>query len=114
MTDSQLSLVFDASMADRFERFHEDTPRVYESFVALAREWVRRTGGRKVGIGALTERVRWEIAMATSDPEFKINNNFRAFYARLLMLNNSDLRGLFELRTSEADEWIQRQRQVAS
>jgi hypothetical protein len=102
----QLSLVFDADMAARFEQFHEMNPRVYETLLHLSREWLRRMGGRKCGIGALFERMRWEIQLATSDPEFKVNNNFRAFYARLLMANHPELVGMFELRHSEADEWI--------
>jgi hypothetical protein len=79
---------------------------VYETLLILSREWLRRMGGRKCGIGALYERARWEIALATSDPDFRLNNNFRAFYARLLMLNHPELRGLFDLRVSAADVWI--------
>lgn len=89
-----------------FERFHTANPRVYEVLVRLAREWVGRTGRHKLGIATLYERTRWEIALATSDPDFKLNNNFRAYYARLIMLREPDLDGLFDLRASEADEWI--------
>ena len=93
------------STAEKFEQFHQDNPQVYATLCRLAREWIARTGRQKVGIGALTERCRWEIALATSDPEFKINNNFRAYYARLLMAREPDLADLFELRRSMADEW---------
>lgn len=99
--------LFDQSMAQRFEEFHSSNPHVYDVLVRLAREWMNATNGRKVGIGALFERTRWEIAIATSDAEFKLNNNFRSFYARLLMKREPDLRGLFDLRRSEADEWIE-------
>ncbi|MEU5721585.1 hypothetical protein ABZ783_07160 [Micromonospora sp. NPDC047738] len=93
--------------AEKFEQFHADNPAVYATLCRLAREWVDRTGRRKIGIGALTERCRWEIALATNDPEFKINNNHRAFYARLIMRDEPDLADLFELRKSMADEWDQ-------
>lgn len=106
MTETQLLLVFDATMADKFVRFHEDNPHVYMTLRRLAREWVSRTGRRKLGIGALFERARWDIAIATNDPEFRLNNNFRAFYARLLMRQEPDLDGLFELRPSLADQWV--------
>ena len=89
-----------------FDRFHADNPRVYEVLVRLAREWVARFGSHKLGIATLYERTRWEISLATSDPDFKLNNNFRAYYARLIMLREPDLKGLFDLRSSEADEWI--------
>lgn len=103
MTD-QLALNWAEETA--FDRFHADNPRVYEVLVRLAREWVARTGRHKLGIATLYERTRWEIALATSDPDFKLNNNFRAYYARLIMLREPDLAGLFDLRASEADEWI--------
>lgn len=67
---------------------------------------IQRTGRHKLAIATLFERARWEIALATTDPEFKLNNNFRAYYARLLMENEDDLAGLFELRASEADAWV--------
>ena len=97
---------FSGTMTEEFERFHLLNPRVYEILVMLARQWVQRTGRHKLGIGALYERARWEIAIATSDPDYKLNNNWRAYYARLMMLNEPDLDELFDLRHSEADEWI--------
>jgi hypothetical protein len=92
--------------AERFEAFHHDNPHVYATYVRLARAWVERTGRSRIGIGALTERVRWEIALTTSDADHKINNDHRAYYARLIMQNEPDLANLFELRTSAADDWI--------
>lgn len=94
-------------MAERFEQFHGDNPHVYETLVRLAREWVVATGQHKLGTKALFERARWELAIATSDPDYKLNNNYTAYYARLIMLLNQDLAQLFELRRSSADQWIQ-------
>lgn len=93
------------SAAEKFEVFHTENPRVYTLLVVLARQWVATTGRHKIGIGALTERVRWEIAITTNDPDFKINNNFRAYYARLIMRNEADLADIFDLRRSAADGW---------
>jgi hypothetical protein len=97
---------FDQTIADRFEDFHKANPHVYSTLVWLAKQWRRRTGGRKLGIKTLYERTRWELSLDTNDPDFKLNNNFTAFYARLIMLNEPDLAGMFDLRASEADEWI--------
>lgn len=107
MMSGQLSLSFGDSIAERFEIFHRDNPQVYDTLLRLAREWTRQTGGRKLGISALFERARWDLALATSDPDFKLNNSYRAYYARLLMHENPDLRGLFDLRVSAADDWLQ-------
>lgn len=93
-------------MAMTFDRFHAENPVVYKVLVHLAREWVLRTGRRKLGIASLFERARWEIALMTSDPDYKLNNNWRAYYARLIMYREPDLDELFTLRASEADEWL--------
>lgn len=97
----------DETTADKFEEFHRDNPVVYATLCHLARERLSRIGSQKLGIGQLTEVCRWEIAMRTNDPEFKINNNYRAYYARLIMATEPDLAGIFELRDSAADEWME-------
>lgn len=89
-----------------FDRFHAENPHVYEVLVRLAREWVARFGSHKLGIATLYERARWEISLATNTPDYRLNNNFRAYYARLIMLSEPDLAGLFDLRASKADQWI--------
>lgn len=92
--------------SEAFEEFHHHNPKVYVVLVRLAREWTKRTGRRELGIKTLYERTRWEIALATSDPDFKLNNNYTAFYARLIMAQEPDLAGMFDLRVSDADTWI--------
>jgi hypothetical protein len=95
-----------APIAERFEQFHAENPRVYETLRNLARQWIASTGRTKLGMKALFERARWELVIATKDPDFVLNNNFTAYYARLLMHQESDLAGLFDLRRSDADEWL--------
>lgn len=104
MTDQPGLFSIDPTMADKFDEFHRSNPHVYMVLVRLAREWVRRTGTHRLGIKTLYERARWEIAISTSDPDFKLNNNFTAYYARLIMIREADLWGMFELRRSAADE----------
>lgn len=85
-----------------FWTFHRANPHVYEILARLAREWVVRKPGHRLGIAALYERMRWEVAMTTSDPHFKLNNNHKAYYARLLM-KEPDLDGLFTTRELGVD-----------
>lgn len=99
-------LLWSSDAAAKFDDFHTANPHVYQVLVALARQWVTSTGRNKLGIGALYERARWEIALSTGDADYKLNNNYRAFYARLIMRQEADLAGLFDVRTSEADVWI--------
>lgn len=102
----QLALPFgeeQLTTAEQFARFDRDNTRVYELLARFARQWIEQTGGKRIGIGALFERLRWEVVLTTSDPDFKLNNNYRPFYARKLMAQEPDLAGLFEVRKSEAD-----------
>lgn len=106
MTSSHDSTQRTESIADRFAEFHAKSPEVYSTLVALARQWVARTGRRRLGIATLFERARWELAISTSDPDFKLNNSYRAYYARLIMRAEPDLADLFATRESEADAWF--------
>lgn len=89
---------------DRFEEFHKANPHVYQTLVWLAREWVHRTDRTKVGIAALWERMRWELAIQTTTKTPRLNNNYKAYYARLIMQTEPDLEGLFDVRRSAADQ----------
>jgi hypothetical protein len=83
---------------ERFRTFHEQHPEVYATLVRLTREWKQR-GRKKLGIGMVWERMRWEMAMETQDPSgYKLNNDYRSRYARLIMQQEPDLQGVFETR----------------
>jgi hypothetical protein len=96
-----------ATIAEKFVDFHTKSPEVYDALVRLAREWVFYTRRNRLGIKALFERARWEFALRTSDPDFKLCNSYTAYYARLIMAREPDLVGLFELRKSEADDFME-------
>lgn len=85
-------------LAQSFERFHRDNPHVYETLVRLARRWRSRNPGRRCGIGMLYEVARWTLELRTEGEPVALNNNYRAFYARLLMDTEPDLEGVFETR----------------
>jgi hypothetical protein len=84
----------------RFWVFHKANPQVYSLLVTLSRQWRKAKGPRsQLSIAMLFERSRWEFAIATiTTEEFKLSNSHRAYYARLIMEQESDLRGLFILR----------------
>lgn len=91
-------------IAERFTRFHWDNPHVYLLLVRLAREYRDATGRDKCGMSLLIGRARWELAVVTSESDPGLNNDYAAFYARLIMDMEDDLRGFFYTRRSLADE----------
>ncbi len=83
---------------EQFEVFHENNPHVYEALVREGRSLLAR-GHRKLGISMLYERLRWQVYMETHDDEhdFKLPNNYRSYYARLIMRQEPDFEGVFAL-----------------
>jgi hypothetical protein len=93
----------------RFEKFHGDNPVFYRLLVKYTREAVAaleaKGRGRHYGIAAVVERVRWHVNVEASGiEEFKMPNDFRSRYARLIMKQEPDLQGVFELRELRADD----------
>jgi hypothetical protein len=63
---------------------------------------VLKAGKDRYGIAALYETLRY-TALVTSGESYKLNNNFRALYARKLMAENAELAGFFWTRERSAD-----------
>ena len=89
--------LFDPIGTAKFREFHADNPWVYRELVQLARQALER-GRKRYGICALFELVRWHRMIKTTGDDFKLNNNHKPHYARLIMANEIDLRGFFETR----------------
>ena len=90
-----------SSIEDAFLRFHKENPHVYDELVMLARRAVK-AGASKLGIGMLFEVLRWRHTLRTGGDDFKLNNNYRSYYARLVMTQEPDLAGVFETRRLHA------------
>lgn len=85
-----------------FAKYHAENPQVYAALRRFALE-AKRAGRRRMSINMLGERVRWYTDIETRGESYKVNNNFRPFYARLLMTKEPELAGFFETRTAKAD-----------
>lgn len=85
------------SLRQRFDTFHAANPWVADHLERLAAEAVR-DGATRLGIGALYEVLRWQHRRATRGDTFRLNNNHRAFYARLLIDRHPEWERLFETR----------------
>jgi len=87
-----------STLPERFRAFHDANPRVYEELRRLAL-LLRRRGHNRIGIAMLFEQMRWQWYERTTDVTgFKLNNDYRAYYARLLMDQEPELSGIFTTR----------------
>lgn len=91
------------TIQEQFESFDALNPWVYDHLVELALG-LRRRGRDRIGIGMLYEVLRWQYFMTTTDPasDFKLNNNYRSRYARLIMVQEIELVDAFEIRELKA------------
>lgn len=92
-----------SEMVKAFWEFYHANPDVYAELLKLCHRLLEK-GHKTYGIGSLFEALRWHMAMETTDPFYKLNNNHRAFYARLLMAREPELVDFFRTRASEADD----------
>lgn len=90
------------TLRENFERYHEENPDVYEKLVKLSYDLVH-IGHKKYGIAGLFEVLRWKHAMKTSGETLKLNNNYKAFYARKIMTEHPVLDGFFETREQRSE-----------
>jgi hypothetical protein len=86
-----------------YEHFKEANPWVLPKLVEMCHN-LKNNGIKRYGIAGLFEALRYQHALI-DDPasDFKLNNNYRAFAARDIMLMNPTLDGFFETRRSVAD-----------
>jgi len=86
------------TIQERFERFHAENPHVYQRLRDLVLDDLR-SGIPIAGIDFYVSVLRWKVRMETRGDDFKLNNDWRSRYARMLMGNEPQLRGKFEIRT---------------
>jgi sugar/nucleoside kinase (ribokinase family) len=102
VADVQSRFAFEQASQRRFTDYHAENPQVYEALRRFALE-ARRAGRPRLSINMLFERVRWQTTVEGKGDSFKLNNSHRAFYSRLLMEQEPELRGFFETRKAKAD-----------
>ena len=98
VNEQQFSM-FDKGIAERFQIFHRDNPHIYQRIVDIAFE-MRQRGVKKMGIALIFERLRWLnfIEVNNTDGGFKLSNDYRAEFARLIMQQEPGLEEFFEIR----------------
>ncbi|MBO9524307.1 MAG: hypothetical protein J7518_22445 [Nocardioidaceae bacterium] len=91
----------DATLAERFAAFHDANPHVADALEHLAAQWLTRHD--HVGMKALFERLRWESGIRTEGDPYCLNNNWTAYYARLLIERRPEWASAFRLRELKSE-----------
>lgn len=113
----QFVLPFKKSRADQifsaFKTFHRTNPIVWRLFEQFTLDLIR-AGRGNYSSNAIFERIRWQIDVdLVIAEEIKLNNNFRAYYARLFHVAHPEHDGFFRnrKRTSEQQDASDHDRQ---
>lgn len=85
----------------RFAMFHAANPHVADALEKLAAVWLERH--ERASMKALFERLRWESGITGDGDPYVLNNNFTAYYARLLIERRPKWRDAFHLRALRSD-----------
>lgn len=92
------------TLLEKFKKYHQDNPHIFQELWAIAKS-VRDAGANRVGIEFVVHRLRWlsNIEKVQTNCEYAFDERYKTFYARLLMMADPDLEGLF--RTKKTRAW---------
>jgi hypothetical protein len=88
------------SFAERrkeFAQWHKDNPLIWEYFEQFSIEAVT-SGKKRISHWLIINRIRWEVFIVTTGKDFKISNDFIAFYARLWQKVHPQHKDLFNTK----------------
>jgi hypothetical protein len=64
-----------------WETWHSNNPQIWEYFEKFTLDAIKANKS-KISHWLIINRIRWETSIVTTGSDFKISNNFIAFYAR--------------------------------
>lgn len=86
----------DINTINLFLGWHTKNPQVWKMFESVALEAIQN-GIERWGAKGIAEVVRWRLSIEKKG-EFKLNNNFPAYYARVFALKYPRHKEFFEFR----------------
>ena len=95
---------FLTGMPQKFVEYHRQNPQIYETFKRIANQAIRK-GHKNLSAEFIFNVIRWETPVtAEATDGFKVNNNYKAFYSRLFMVEHPQYEDFFRTRKSNADD----------
>ena len=91
------------SIAEGFKDFHEKNPHIYEAFESTVKKHLKQ-GRRKLSAKEIVNFIRWNGGFFKNDVDFKINDAYQSYYARLFVELNPDHKDVFSFRKLRNEE----------
>ena len=86
----------------KFEMFQKDNEHVLFKLIELC-ELAVSSGRTKLSMNQMFEVLRWDYSLKTHAQDFKLCNNYRAYFTRLIRKVRPELGNLITSRGSKAD-----------
>lgn len=84
-------------LKQKWWEWHKKNPHVYELFEKFTFIAINK-GHKRLSAWLIVNRIRWETSIETSGDDFKISNDFIAYYARLFVAYHPEYEGFFQLK----------------
>jgi hypothetical protein len=78
-------------------KWHCENPEVWQYFERFSLEAIHK-GRKKISHWLIINRIRWEVNIVTTGDDFKISNDYIAFYARLWIARYPQYSDLFTIK----------------
>ena len=99
-----MSRTREQEILEQVRNYHHYHPEVWELFKSFTLKLID-SGRKHYSANAIFERIRWEKDLGNgSEAAFKLNNNYRAFYARRFMSSYPQHEGFFRTRAQPSTQ----------
>ena len=91
------------SIREGFQKFHKENPHIYNAFEQQVFKAIEK-GRKKVSAKLIINWIRWNEYLRSSDQNFKINDAFQSYYARLFVEKHPEHSDIFDFRKLRNEE----------
>lgn len=92
---------------EKWWAWHKLNPQVWKKFEEYTFDAIR-SGRKNYSHWAIVNRIRWNTEIETKGGEFKISNDYIAFYARLFHVKHPQYDGFFRLKKLKEEAVIEK------
>ena len=85
-------------LKEKWWKWHNENPEFFDLFERFTFEAISK-GHNRLSAWLIANRIRWETMIVTTGDDYKISNDFIAFYSRYFMHKHPQYKGFFKTKT---------------